>query len=307
MIVDLLVYALLFIIMAVLVMVIVANFVDIAFSISGTSVYKKRANQLKRDMERKNNNTVETIERLTEPVVKNVFPVISKWLPSLSLEGQEQLRKDLALCGWDDTFTPQSMVATSVALKLFGIAVLPFVLIFCKGIAMIWGLVISLAAIFMLDYMFRGDIKNKTDALFSEFPDFIRIVSGYLSADISFVDSIRDSVQYVGEAWQPLLKQLVIDSETKSTMDALNTLKDTIDIFEVKEFISLVKLTLEQGGEVKEGFVMQAEKINNMRKNAMYIKIGKRKTMSTVLQFPLLLVNTVVVLIPTAVNMVTMF
>lgn len=304
---EILAYIFFFIVIAVLLMVVISNFVDIAFSISGTSIYKRRQSQLHRELERKNNNTVETIDRLTEPVQRKLFPIIGRWLPSLSLDGQEQLRKDLALCGWDDTFTPQSMVATSIVLKIMGIAALPFVFIFTKGIATVWGLVICGCAIFLLDYMFKGDLKNKSNVLFAEFPDFIRIVSGYLSADISFVDSIRDSVQYVGPAWRPLLKQLVIDCETKSTMDALNTLKDTIDIFEVKEFIALVKLTLEQGGEVKEGFAQQADKINAMRKNAMYIKIGQRKTMSTILQFPLLLINTFVVLIPTFVNMATLF
>lgn len=304
---DLFVYAILFIVMAVLIMVIIANFIDISISISGTSIYKKRANQLRKEIDRKNNNTVETIERMVKPVQYHVLPRLARFLPSLSVEGQEQLKKDLALAGWDDTFTPQSYVATTVILKIMGIAAIPVVLFVTKGIAMIWGFVICACAMFLLDSMFRGDLKNKSEALFAEFPDFIRVVSGYLSADIPFVDSIRDSVQYVGPAWRPLLKQLVVDCETKSTMDALNTLKDTIDIFEVKEFISLVKLTLEQGGDIKDGFAQQADKINSMRRNAMYIKIGKRKTMSTIIQFPLLIINTVIVLVPTLVNMATVF
>lgn len=304
---DLFIYALLFIVMAILIMVIVANFIDISISISGTNIYKKRANQLKKEIERKNNNTVETIERMVKPVQSHVLPRLARFLPSLSVEGQEQLRKDLALAGWDDTFTPQSYVATVVILKIMGVLAIPIVLALMKGTAIMWGLAVCACAIFLLDYMFKGDLKNKSEALFAEFPDFIRVVSGYLSADIPFVDSIRDSVQYVGPAWRPLLKQLVVDCETKSTMDALNTLKDTIDIFEVKEFISLVKLTLEQGGDIKDGFAQQADKINNMRKNAMYIKIGQRKTMSTIIQFPLLIVNTVIVLVPTLVNMATVF
>lgn len=305
--VDLIVYAVLFIIMAILIMVVVANFIDVFISISGTNIYKKRANQLKKEMQRKNNNTVETIERMVKPVESHVLPKLAKFLPDLSVDGQEQLKKNLALAGWDDTFTPQSYVATIVALRIMGLLAIPIVLLVARGIAILWGMVICGCAMFLLDYMFKGDLKNKSEALFAEFPDFIRVVSGYLSADIPLVDSIKDSVQYVGPAWRPLLKQLVVDCETKSTMDALNTLKDTIDIFEVKEFISLVKLTLEQGGDIKDGFAQQADKINNMRRNAMYIKIGQRKTMSTMIQFPLLLINTVIVLVPTLVNMTTVF
>lgn len=304
---DLIGIAFLFIVMGILVMVIVANFIDIGLSMSGYSVYKRRAEQLKREIQNGDASTIGTIERLTQPVVDGLFPKISKWLPSLSFENQDQLKKELALVGWDDTFTPITFVACGIILKIVGVIGIPFVFLCVPGTYQFIGFIVCFLLFIGLDAWFKSEVKTIREELFSDFPDLIRIISGYLSADIPLVDSVKDSLQYVGKSWKPVLAQFVIDCDTRSVIEALDTLKDTIDLFEVKEFVSLVKLTLEQGGDVKDGFLQQAEKINDMRRNAMYIKIGKRKTMSTVLQLPLLILNTVVILIPTVSDMLSMF
>ena len=168
-------------------------------------------------------------------------------------------------------------------------------------------LILAAVCIFGLEYWMTSTVKSIKEELFAEFPDFIRIVSGYLSADIPLVQSISDSIRYVGDAWDPILKTFVIDCENKSIDFALERMRDTVDLFEVKEFISLIRLTLEQGGNAKEGFLAQADKIEELQKSQLIIKVGKRKMMGTVAQAPLLLLNMVIIAVPTVVQALGMF
>ena len=182
-----------------------------------------------------------------------------------------------------------------------------FALGLIKGPFKLVGIMFGVALMFGLDYMFKSEVKGLKQKLFSEFPDFIRIVSGYLSADVPLVQAISDSIKYVGPEWKPILQQFVVDCDTANVNTALNNMKENVDLFEVKEFVALVRLTLEQGGNVKEGFIAQAEKISEMQKNIMIIKVGRRKTLSTVIQGPLLLANTVILALPTVGNMIGSF
>jgi hypothetical protein len=80
----------------------------------------------------------------------------------------------------------------------------------------------------------------------------------------------------------------VVECEIKSLSDALDTLKE-IDIFEVREFVAITKLVLEQGGDAKKSFKKQAEMLREIQKLMIAIKIGKRNTMVTLIQAPILL------------------
>lgn len=305
--INLIIYAVLFVLAGIVVMGIISNLVDIAYSMEDYNIYKRRANQLKKEIDRGDTSVINMIEKYTSPISEHILPRISKYLPSLSIDGQEELRKKLELIGWDDTFTPVSFVASGILLKIIGLIGIPVSFILFKGSYLYVALAVCGIAMFGLDAWVNSEAKGRSDELFSEFPDLIRIVSGYLSADMTIVDSFKESLQYVGDAWKPVVSSFVITCNTQGVSEALDHLKYSIDIFEVKEFVALVKLTIEQGGNVKDGFLEQADKVNDMKKNAMYLKIGKRKTMATLLQFPLLILNTIIIIVPTLFDMVAMF
>ena len=84
-------------------------------------------------------------------------------------------------------------------------------------------------------------------------------------------------------------------------------MKNTVDIFEVKEFVSLIRLTLEQGGNAKEGFLSQAEKISELQKNQLVLKVGKRKMLAQATQAPLLLADMIILCLPTIRQAMDMF
>ncbi len=293
-----------FISVALLIAFIIKNVLNLLFSFGDYSIHKKRLQQLRREVDKKESNSVEVIEKYTDPVIKNLFPLIERYLPSLRFSNMDGLKKDLRMAKWDDVFTPETFVASSIILKIVGAFVFMFAFILpgiFKVVAMAW----AAALMFGLDQMFKNELKSKKDRLFNDFPDFIRITSGYLSADMPLVQSVTDAIKYVGPDWKPILQQFVVDCDTKNIDTALNNLKENADLFEVKEFVSLVRLTLEQGGNAKEGFHLQAEKITEMQKNLMIIKVGKRKTMSQVIQGPLLLCNMAILALPTVGEVIT--
>jgi hypothetical protein len=77
-----------------------------------------------------------------------------------------------------------------------------------------------------------------------------------------------------------------------------------VDIFEIQEFFSLVRLNIEQGINVKESFDGQREKVVDMQFEAMMGKIGQRQMMATVLQGPLLITMIVSFGLPVLYSMV---
>ena len=164
------------------------------------------------------------------------------------------------------------------------------------------GVVTLLACFLLLDTMFKGEVKGKNEALFTDFPELVRIISGYLVAGMDLVRAMESSAKYVSDDWKPILNQFVLNCNTLGTTAALDIMANTVNMFEVREFVSLVKLTMEQGGDAKESFAAQAEKVAQMQKDQFLLKIGKRKTMASVVQMPMLLVNMAVIAIPTMVS-----
>lgn len=286
----------------ILILTTVQNFIDLVGMTIDSSTTKSRLKQFNKGVKKDAEATAETIDGLTAYVRINLFPKLQKILPSLRLENMEQLEKDIKFIGWDDTFTAESYIATNLILRIIGV-VLGLLLMSMGGIYMILaGAVVFGLCGFVLDYMFKGEVKGKNEALFKYFPDLVRIVSGYLIAGMDLVRAMESSVRYVSDDWKPVINQFILDCNTKGTTEALDVMSNTVNMFEVREFVSLVKLTMEQGGDAKEAFAAQADKVAQMQKDQFLLKIGGRKTMATMIQMPMLLCNMAVIAIPTMVT-----
>lgn len=79
-----------------------------------------------------------------------------------------------------------------------------------------------------------------------------------------------------------------------ATSVALNNLKDKIDMFEVAEFLSMVVLVLDQGGDAKLAFESQAKNIQSVMFDLMEARVMKRNMMAQALQ-PLLLIDIILI------------
>jgi len=259
------------------------------------SIHKKRLKQLQFNKKKEDMEMSELVDTVTKPVINHVF---SRFKP----KNLEELEADLRMARWDKTFTPIQFRALSLLLKVIG--VFAFLILFNSSslFALIWGGILF----FGIDVLFRNSLKNRKEKLLNDFPDFIRITQGYLTANIPFAQAVSESIKYVGEEWKPILQNFVVNCEIKSIDEALEELKKEVDLFEMREFVSLVRLNLEQGGDAKESFNAQAEKIREMQMDMIAIKIGKRQTMGIILQGPLLLCNLLVFGLPTIGSMMNM-
>lgn len=285
----------------VLIITTVKTFVDISGSVIDNTVTKSRLKQFNKGVKKDSLSTKETFEDLADIFRAKIFPKISKVLPSLRIENLEQLEKDIQFIGWDDTFTAESYIAVCLALRVGGVALGGIIMTMGSYMIVVGIIVIGLCC-FLLDFMFKGEVKNKNELLFRDFPELVRIISGYLVAGMDLVRAMESSVKYVSDEWKPIINQFVLDCNTKGTTAALDVMATAVNMFEVREFVSLVKLTMEQGGDAKESFAAQADKVASMQKDLFLLKIGKRKTMATMIQAPMLLCNMAVIAIPTMIS-----
>lgn len=277
-----------YLILAVLVILffIIRNICMFIFSLENYNIHKKRLKQLKF-----NKKQGSDIEELIDTVTK---PAITYILPRLKLRNMEKLEIDLKMAKWDKYFTPMQYRALNITLKVIG--VIMFLLFFraSKFIAILWAVILC----FVMDLLFYNSISERKRRLLSDFPDFLRIAQGYLSANIPFSKAVSETIKYVGDEWKPILRDFVVECDVKSIEDALENLKNRVDMFEVREFVALAKLAIEQGGDAKDSFTAQADKIREMQMDIIALKVGRRQLMGTLIQAPLLLCNLLVIGLP---------
>ncbi|WCF11734.1 hypothetical protein NDS46_30790 (plasmid) [Paenibacillus thiaminolyticus] len=256
-------------------------------------IHRKRLRQLKFQKTKEDADLAGIIDTITKPVIVHFFR--SRFKP----KRLDQLEMDLKMAKWDKYFTPIQYRALDLVLKVIGVIVA--LLLFRSSIfmALLWGAILM----FGMGFLLSNSVKNRKERLISDFPDFIRITEGYLSANIPFSKAVSESIKYVGDEWKPILQNFVIECELKGLDEALDELRRDVNLFEVREFVALVKLTLEQGGDARDSFTAQADKIHEMYMDMMALKIGKRQVMGIVLQGPLLLCNLLVFGLPTVGSM----
>lgn len=271
---------------------------DLLFSKTDTSLYKKRMSQLKTNGKTK----VSDEERARQLIEKITSPIAKKIIPNLEYkeEKESKLAKELEITKWNKYYTPTTFRAMNLTLKIA--AAILFLVVFQESL--IFALILLIIVGFGINFLFLNSVKETRFKLLSAFPEVIKIVQGYLSANQPLPIAIENSLPYVDEAWRELLREFVINAGVYSQEECIDMLSDKVDIFEVREFWSLVKLNLEQGIDIKESFENQADKINNLKKSIINDKIEKRKSFSIIVQGPLLLDMIVIFGLPTFVQVI---
>ena len=257
------------------------NIFTIVFSINNMSNHKKRMKQLKFDkagVADDEEGTKVLIEKVTNPVIKHILPRLT----SIDLE---DIDKKLKLTKWDKFFTAVQWRALIILLRIVGLVLGIIFSLSSIYIGVAWFVVLA----FIPGYLLNNEVKNKKEELLMGFPDFIRITEGYLSAGYTFTDAVTEAIPYVDKHWESILHKLVLESSLNSVEYALDMLKKDVDVFEVKEFVSLVRLALEQGGEAKDSFSAQADKIRQLQLDIIEMKINKRKMYAVAVNGPIII------------------
>lgn len=273
------------------------SFFGLLFSMDNYKNHQKRMRQLQftEDGKRGNEDTKEAIDKITSPIVRYV-------LPKFKMRDKETLERDLRMAGWDAYFNAEQYQAMNLILKAVGIVL--GALFF--QVAPLFGVVWFVIPFFGFGFFFNNSLKERQKKIFQAFPDFIRVIQGYLSAGVPLAKAVEEAFPYMTPEWKKIMKSFLVNTELMSLQDAIEGINDDVDIFEIQEFFSLVKLNLEQGIDVKESFSSQREKVMDLQYEVMLNKIGQRQLMATVVQGPLLLTIIVAFGLPTLHAMMNM-
>lgn len=273
------------------------SFFGMMFSMDNQRQQQKRMRQLQfdNDGKKETDNTAEMVDTITSPIIKYI-------LPKLKMRDKEQLQKDLKIAGWDKNFTPDQFIAMNMILKLVGVLI---GIVAYSLLSPLFGFVFFALLFFGFSFFFKNSLTEQKKKIFREFPNFIRIVQGYLTAGIPIAKAIEQALPYMSPEWKKIMKTFVINTNLSSIQDAIQKLNDEVDIFEVQEFFSLIKLNLEQGIDIKASFEGQREKVVDMQLEVMMEVIGRRQIMATIIQGPLLLTMIVAFGLPVFHSMVT--
>lgn len=231
------------------------------------------------------------IDAVSDPAIKYLFPRIK-------MKDSWEKNRDLKLLGWDKYFTAEKYTATNLTLKI--VAVVAFLLLssFNLMIATLWALVLG----FIMDLFYFTQIDEKKNRLLMEFPDFIEVLEGYLSAGYDFVRATEAAIP-VTKHWQSLLKEFAAIAQYENLETGFKYLYDMVDIFEVREFISILQLGVEQGLDMAENISHQTARIEELQSLAFTKKIANRQVMAVLVQGPLLLTVLVAFSLPTVTQM----
>lgn len=274
------------------------NIFTIVFSINNMSNHKKRMKQLRFDKNSslsEEDSTKNLIDKVTKPVIRHI-------LPHLMMTDLDLIEKKLRLAKWNRFFTAIQYRAFIILLRILGTSL---GIIF--GFSSIYmGAIWFVALAVMPSFLLNNEVKNKKEELLMGFPDFIRITEGYLSAGYTFVDAVTETIPYVDKNWEPILQRFVLEAQLNNVEFALDMLKNEVDIFEVKEFVSLVRLAIEQGGEAKDSFTAQADKIRQLQMDIIEMKINKRKMYAVAVNGPVIIGIMIVFGLPVAESMTSL-
>lgn len=278
------------------------NLIYYIFGIYDIETHNNRLKQLDFNSERKIGDakkeanakqTRELIEQITAPIIKHVMPNIS-YKKDLT-----ELEKNLHFAEMDKYVTPLQFTALILLGRVIGFTALVLMFPYNKMLAIMW----FAGPAVLPSLLFKNTIVNKKETILLGFPEFINISKSYLVSGLSFEKAVEESIYYVNKEWQKLLKQYLINSETYSREECLGMLAEECNSFEVKEFISMVKLNAEQGINIKDSFDNQYEKIKDLQMLAINKKIESRKVWAILVQAPVLLTILVAFGLPIAESM----
>lgn len=259
----------------------------------------KRKKQLnKYQLMKKEKTNDEQIQELLDAVTK---PVIEQILPRLKPRNYEQIDKELKIIGWNKHFTAEKFVALNVGMKVLGILLLVLFFPIEPFVGIIW----FCGLFFVLDLGFKGEVDNKYQQILKEFPDFIELVEGYLSAGYDFVEAVEEVLPAMNH-WQPILKEFLITAHYQNLDAGLTMIKNTVEVFEVREFIAILQLGIKQGLDMGESLRRQSKSVEELKDLVFEKKLIQREVLGIVVQGPLLITVLVAFALPTVYQMITL-
>lgn len=276
----------------ILVAIFLRGFLSLIFGLENDGQERKRLKSLNYDGSRigqsDEDGTREFLQKVSEPVIRYVLPYVK-------IKDKEELNHDLDFVGWGKYMRAEQFRALTIIMRVAGVTITAITWNIFWPIALLLGATMIVG----LPFYLRMDVNDKKAKMLSEFPEIIRLTQGYLAASQTLTNSFEHTLPYVAGNWRPVLENFVRNSRTRSEKTALDMMKEEVAIPEVREFVSLIRLSMDQGANMYESFENQYDKIRNIQLAAVMAQIHNRKTMATMIQFPILLTIFVAIGLPT--------
>ena len=196
-----------------------------------------------------------------------------------------KLKRKLYIVGWSDYFTPVQFMAFRIEMAAIGFVFLYLIYPESKAFGLLLFVVFAIGPNFLLN----NSYNNRNEQILIHFPETIRVMSGYLSSGMILTRAVSETAKSASPEWKELLNTFSFKCDTESVGDAIDWIKNEVDILEAREFFAVVKLTVQLGHSVRDGFIEQADLIQELLRNTMQKKIEKRKVLATVIQAPIFL------------------
>lgn len=240
--------------------------------------------QRKRQLRFSETQAMDDDEKVKSLIENITGPIIEYLIPNLRIRNLDEIERDLYLSKWIEYLSPIQYVAIDIAFKIIGVLV--FVLLIKN--AAFFAIVIGLLLFFGLPFFMRNSINERQNKLLVEFPDFIRMVDVYLSSGRTYSDSLLLTIEFLGEEWQDILRKMIAVAVEGKEKESLDVLLREFDKVEVREFVSITKLSFDQGGNLSEAFRSQADRVKELYVDAKEMQIERRKMWGTIMQLPIL-------------------
>lgn len=268
------------------------NLLSVMFRLENEGTSRKRLKSLNYDGSRigqsDEDGTRAFLSKVSDPVIRYV-------LPHFKFKDKKAIEEDLNFIGWGKYMGPDQFKALTLIMRLSGALFIAFVWNLLWPVALLFGGMLLLG----LPFFLKMEVAEKKAKMIGEFPEIIRLTQGYLAANQPLTAAIENTLPYVAENWRPILENFVKNAHTRSEKKALSMMKDEVNIPEVKELLSLIRLSMDQGSNLYDSFESHHEKVRNMQLTAMMKKIHTRKNMAVFVQYPMLLMIFVAMGLPT--------
>lgn len=270
-------------IIVILLLLIVFVIASILFSENTSSKETKRMRQIRKQEKKK--DTISEEERNRQIVDTITRPLAESVLSNYKPKKSSMLQRKLRVTGWNKYFSPMSWMALRLWCSAFGL----FLCFFMWDYSYKFALALAIILPMLPNLLLNNEYTNINEDLVMNFPETIRVVSGYLSAGLIMPKAFEMASRSAKPRWKKILTEFVERCNTDGVLDALDWIKEEIDFMEAREFFASVRMAIDDGIDPLESFDKQAKNIQQILDDINQKKIEKRKMIATVFQGPLLL------------------
>lgn len=243
----------------------------------GMRIRQAKKQQVKQDLVSGTQKRKELVRSLSKPLEETV---LANYRP----RKVDLLLRKLKVTGWDVYFTPTTWAALHIWSAVLGVLLTWLLWENSQVVAVAIGIFLAIFPTLLLNNAF----KNINTELLTQFPQTIRIISGYLSAGLIMPRAFEMAAKSAKPRWQKILNTFTELCDTKGVGEALDWIKEEVDIMEAREFFAAIRLAIDDGIDPLESFEKQAKILQQLLIDINRKKIQNRKVIATALNIPIL-------------------